>query len=295
MSVVINHKEISVAGKFFRAARLRHEMCDFLDDPTAAIDEMKRGRAFADLFTFVRDICDDPRDYPFHMEPAHLAVLPVSTFKKWWDDIGFKARNKVRKWQKCGVELRVVQLDDDFAKGVEAIYNETPVRQGRSFYHYGKTAVEIKEELSSFLGESIFVGAYHQAELIGFMKLLPRKNVLRTIHIIAKISHRDKCVMDALIGRAVEICDEKKVGNLHYGSWADGGIGEFRTKHGFKRVDVPRYFVPLTLRGRLMLKLKLHLPVRERLPKSWIGPLVNLRSKMNALKYKPAKEAGAAE
>jgi len=295
MSIIIANKEMSVVGKVFRTARLRHEMCDFLENPPTAIQLMQRGRAIADLFTFVQDICDERRDYPFHMELTGLAVLPVVTHKKWWDEIGFKARNKVRKGQKCGVELRVVQLDDDFAKGVEAIYNETPVRQGRSFYHYGKTAVEIKEELSSFLDQCIFVGAYYQGELIGFMKLLPRKNVLRTIHIIAKISHRDKCVMDALIGRAVEICDEMKIGNLHYGSWTDGGIGDFRAKHGFGRIDVPRYFVPLTLRGRMMLKLKMHLPVRERLPKSWIGPLLDLRTKLNSLKHKAAKGVVPAE
>jgi hypothetical protein len=127
------------------------------------------------------------------------------------------------------------------------------------------------------------------------MKLLPRKNVLRTIHIIAKINHRDKCVMDALIGRAVEICDQRKLGHLHYGSWTDGGVGEFRSKHGFQKVEVPRYFVPLTLRGQVMLKLKLHRPLRERLPKSWIRPLVDLRTKINSMKYKPAKETGAAE
>jgi len=289
MSIIIANKEMSVAGRVFRTARLRHEWCDFLEDSSGAIQQLQRGRAVADLFTFVQDIGDEPA-LPFHMEPTGLAVLPVTTFEKWWDDIGFKARNKVRKVQKCGVELRVAGLDADFAKGVEAIYNETPVRQGRKFFHYGQTAAEIQEELSSFLDCCIFVGAYHQAELVGFMKLLPRKHVLRTIHIIAKLSHRDKCVMDALIGKAVEICDQRKIGNLHYGSWADGGIGDFRTKHGFMRVEVPRYFVPLTLRGRLMLKLKLHHPVRERLPKSWIAPLQGLRTKLNLLKYRPSKE-----
>ena len=122
------------------------------------------------------------------------------------------------------------------------------------------------------------------------MKLLPRTNVLRTIHIIAKMSHRDKCVMDALIGRAVEICDQRRIGNLHYGSWADGGVGDFRAKHGFKRVLVPRYFLPLTVRGRIMLKFKLHHPIRERLPKSWIGPLIALRTKLNLIRYRPTKE-----
>jgi hypothetical protein len=289
MSIIIVGKEISVSGKLFRTARLRHEWCDFLDEVPDALQQIKHSRVAADLFTFVEDIGEEHGDHCCYTEPAALAVLPVASFQKWWDEIGFKARNKVRKWQKCGVELREVQLDDDFARGVEAIYNETPVRQGRSFYHYGKMAAEIRVELSSFLDRCIFIGAYHQGELIGFMKLLPRKNVLRTIHIIAKISHRDKCVMDALIGRAVEICDQRKIGHLHYGSWADGGVGDFRAKHGFKRVEVPRYFLPLNLRGRMMLKFKLHHPIRERLPERWIGPLKGLRTRLNSMKHRPAK------
>src|ERR1700677_2096983 len=53
MSLIINNKEISIAGRFFRVARLRHEWCDFLDDPPAAIQQMQNGRPIADLFTFV--------------------------------------------------------------------------------------------------------------------------------------------------------------------------------------------------------------------------------------------------
>jgi len=56
MNPVINNKEISVSGRLFRIAKLRHEWCDFLDEPTDAISEMRRGRPIADVFTFVRDI-----------------------------------------------------------------------------------------------------------------------------------------------------------------------------------------------------------------------------------------------
>jgi len=289
MPLIIADKEIAVAGKFFRTAKLRHEWCDFLDDAPGTVEQMQRGRHIADLFTFVHDICDDPVTYGFYKESASLAVLPITTYQQWWDDMGFKARNKVRKGQKSGVELRVVHLHNDFAKGVEGIYNETPVKQGRRFYHYGKKAGEIKEELSSFLDRCFLVGAYYRNELIGFMKLFHGKNVLRTIHIIAKIAHRDKCVMDALIAEAVKLCDQNEVGYLHYGSWSEGGIGDFRTKHGFRRVEVPRYFVPLTTRGKLMLKLKLHHPIREHLPESLVRPLIDLRAKLNSIRYWPSK------
>lgn len=284
----IEGKVISVTGKFFRMARLRHEWCDFLENPAEAIREI-RAHPPADVFTFVRDVCDAPMDFPFHQETVSIAVLPITSFKDWWNKIGFKARNKARKAGKCGVELRIVSLDDNFASGVKSIYDETPVKQGRKFFHYGQTAPQIKEELNAFLEHSVLVGAYFQNELIGFMKLFAGNNVLRTVHIIAKTSHRDKCVMDALIAKAVEICDEKKIPNLQYGTWTDGGIGDFRKKYGFQKFAIVRHFLPLTLRGKWMLGLHLHRPIRERVPKILLTPLLDLRARLNSIRYRPAK------
>jgi hypothetical protein len=290
----VEGKLLSVSGRWLRTARLRHEWCDFLDDPAAALTALRAGRPVADVFTFVCDLGQPEPALELRREPASLAVLPVTTFKQWWEDIGFKTRNKVRKAQKTGVVLRAVELDDQFAAGVEAIYNESPVRQGRKFFHYGKKAPEIREELSSFLDRSLLIGAYHQDELVGFMKLFQGRQVLRTVHIIAKLAHRDKCVMDALIGRAVELCAERGLGYLHYGSWTDGGVGVFREKHGFRRVDVPRFFVPLTARGRLMLAMNWHRPLRERLPAPVTALMLRLRARWLAARTgaekRPAEE-----
>src|SRR5256885_1588583 len=139
MNPFFDGKEISVAGKLFRTARLRHEWCDFLPDASRVRDHMPQQGIRADLFTFVKDICDSSNGYPYHKESVSIAVLPVTTYKKWWDEIGFKPRNKIRKGQKSGVDVRIVTLDENFARGVEAIYNESPIRQGRKFFHYGQT------------------------------------------------------------------------------------------------------------------------------------------------------------
>jgi hypothetical protein len=289
--MLIENTELVVAGRWFRTARLRHEGCEFLADPVAMAQKVRRSRPRADVLTFVQEMYDEPRVYPFHQEPAPAAVLSFTSYEEWWVQLHFKVRNKIRKAEKSGVELRVVELDDDFAKGVEAIYNESPIRQGRPFYHYGKTAAAIKAELSSFSERSVLVGAYHQQELIGFMKLYQGARMMRTVHILATNSHRDKAVMDALIAKAVEICDLRKIGHLQYGSWTDGGVGTFRAKHGFERVDFQRYFVPLTLRGALMLKLKLHRPIRELLPDSVTAVLIGLRARWYAYLHRATTTA----
>jgi hypothetical protein len=206
-------------------------------------------------------------------------VLTFKNYEDWWTGLHFKARNKARKAQKTGVELRPAVLDDDFVSGVVKIYNETPVRQDRIFTHYGKSPAQVREDLSSFPERTFFVGAYHQGELIGFMKLFEGENILRFVHIIAAVAHRDKCVMDALIAKAVELAGQKQIFHLHYGDWAYRGLGVFRLKYGFDRLDCPRYYVPLNFRGELALNMGLHRPVRDRIPQVWIDRLVRLRGK----------------
>jgi hypothetical protein len=286
MTTANEAEEIVIRGRLFKTAALRHEWCAFLDYAPRAIEKLRDAGLAADVFTFVNDICGNCSDYDYARETVSIAVLPVTTYEQWWDEIGFKARNKIRKGQKSGVEIRLTTLDDEFAKGIEAIYCESPVRQGRRFFHYGKSANAIKQELTSFLDRSTLVGAYFKGELVGFMKLFQGENVLRTVHIISTMAHREKCIMDILIAKAVELCGQRKLHYLHYGSWTDGGVGAFRAKHGFQRIELPRYFVPLNWRGRVMLQLRFHRPAREFVPPTLVQPMLNLRSKWTALRYR---------
>ena len=217
-------------------------------------------------------------------------MLTFASFDEWWKKLDFKARNKARKAAKCGVELRVTPADDDFVRGVEIIYNECPVRQGRKFTHFGKDFATIKNDLASFPECTFYVGAYHEGRLIGFMKLFQGDQILRTVHILATIADRDKCVMDALIARAVQEADQRGIKHLHYGDWAYRGLGAFRQKFGFERHDCPRYLVPLTAKGALALKLGFHRPWRERIPQPVKDRLALARNKWNAWRHgdKPA-------
>jgi len=282
MELMVGNKEIVISGKIPRIARLRHEWFEFVDDPTDLIDAFKRERPGADVFTFVRDIYSKRPALPFKEEVDSVAVLTPGGFEKWWKELDFKVRNKIRKAEKTGVEIRNVSLDDEFAAGVEKIYNESPIRQGKKFWHYGKDAATIKKDLSSFPECTSFVGAYLQSELIGFMKLYEGPNVLRTVHIIAKLSHRDKPVQDALIAQGVKMCEQRNIERLQYGSWSTGGLGTFKIKHGFAQVDVARYFVPLNVQGGLLLSLNLHRRLQDQLPEDWKEKLKALRARWNS-------------
>ena len=62
-------------------------------------------------------------------------------------------------------------------------------------------------------------------------------------------------------------------------------MGDFKKHHAFDRVEVPRYYVPLSARGNVALRFQLHLPIEDRLPGPWVDKLADLRTKWNYYRY----------
>ncbi len=168
----ISGREIVVDGRFCRIGRLDGDKYKFLDDPEPVLAELRTSGSRVDLFTFMQRLPENQPKYSYPMEWDNLAVLPVSTFDRWWNEqIGFKARNKAKQANKKGVVVKEVPFDDAFAQGITDIYNESPVRQGRRFPHYGKSFERVRQMSATFPETSVFIGAYLDEKLIGFIKL----------------------------------------------------------------------------------------------------------------------------
>ena len=278
---------LSISSGLCRTVRLRSEWYDFVSDPELELKELREQRVRADLFTFLQRIPDlTPRyDYPCELNKA--AVLPIESYDAWWkSQINDKTRNMVRKATKKGVVLRIVELDDSLLHGIKAIYDESPLRQGRPFKHFAKDLETLRRDHETFVERSEFIGAFHEDQLVGFVKLVFQGGWASMMQIISAIAHRDKAPTNALIAKAVERCAIKGVPLLQYGSWSRGGIGEFKAHHGFQCFNVPRYYVPLTVRGRACLKLGLHLEISDRLPESLFLKLLVVRSKLYAFRFR---------
>src|SRR5207247_6780195 len=123
------------------------EWYDDVQDTASVIAALKDAHVGADLFTFWQRLPDTEPRFDFHMERESLAALPVKTFDYWWEkQLKPATRNLIRKAQKKGVQVRDALYDDDFVRGMAAIFNETPVRQGRHFWHYGKDVDTVKQQ-----------------------------------------------------------------------------------------------------------------------------------------------------
>jgi hypothetical protein len=279
-------KEIRVQGRILRTARLEGDKYMFLDDPEALLDGLRKCATRIDLFTFLQRLPETSPKFTYPMEWDNLAVIKVSTFDDWWNhQIRFKARNKARQAEKKGVTLRVVPFDDDLVRGIWEIYNECPIRQRRPFQHYGKDIATVYREEATFLESSTFIGAFLDSRLIGFIKLVAdeTRTQANLMNIVSMIQSRDKAPTNALVAHAVRCCAERGIPYLVYSNFAyrkrlRDSLSDFKESNGFQRVNLPRYYVPLTPLGSACLRLDLHHNLSDHLPAPIAEGLRGLRN-----------------
>ena len=92
-----------------------------------------------DIYTFLdrKWCCPIPNPLAnWIREDDNVGLLEIKNYEAWWQAIGKKTRNMVRKAEKSGVKVEVVEPSDKLAEGIWKIYNETPIRQERAFPHY---------------------------------------------------------------------------------------------------------------------------------------------------------------
>ena len=154
------------------------------------------------------------------------------------------------------------------------------IRQGRAFWHYGKDLDTVRRENATFLERSVFLGAFSGETLIGFAKLVSddERRQAALMQIVSMIAYRDKAPTNALIAQAVRSCAGRRIGYLVYSQFAYGrkehdGLSDFKQHNGFQRIDLPRYYVPLTAVGRIALCLRLHHNVIDHVPEPVLAQL----------------------
>jgi len=277
--VEIGGQTYSITHGPLTVVSLEDEWYEDVRDPEAVIASLREQSEFKpDIFTFWQRLPDLEPRHAFHLEWNEIAVLPAN-YDHWWNhQIKSRVRSLVRKSEKEGVVVRETSYDDDFVRGMTAIFNEAPVRQGRRFWHYGKDFETVKRQFSRYVHREHMIGAYYRDEMIGLIMLGNAGEFGLTGQIISSIKHRDKATNNALIAKAVEVCEKVGLKHLVYLFWSDDSLSEFKRRCGFERTKVPRYYVPLTAKGRLGLKVGMHKGWSAMLPLNVKAPLKRLRS-----------------
>lgn len=274
---------------------LEHEV----EDPEVCVKKIKGHpqRLHADIFTFGQKVPGSPPKYTYTKELDSVAALHLTSFNNWWEKLPQESRKNVRRSQKRGVVVKIRELDDDLIRGIIGVNNDSPVRQGMRYVHYGKTFNQVKKDQSSFLDRSSFICAYFEEELIGFMKIIYSGEVASILQMLPKASHQDKRPANALLAKAVELCEERGISYLRYGLFNYGNkhassLRDFKSRNGFEEMLTPRFYIPLTMWGSVSLRLNLHLGLLGTLPPSVIDRAVRAR----AMWYKASSRlAGVAQ
>ncbi len=303
-AVQIGGRMIVRTGGWLRMATLKDEELvegEPVDNPTHFIAHLRASGMGADIFTFVRKPPADGLSHALHCEEDNWAAIPTHSFKDWWENrLPQESRKNVRRAAKREVVVKEVPFDDELVRGIKVIYDEMPVRQGRVFWHYGKDFEAVKLENATYLERSWFVGAFYQDELIGFIKVIMVDRVATLIQILAKNAHHDKRPMNALLSHTVELCEQRGVALLVYGRYSYGNkrgdsLGEFKRRNGFEEVKFPRYYAPLTLKGRVAVKLGLHHGLVNMIPRPVAGFLLAVRARVLRLWSRPKVTTEMAE
>jgi hypothetical protein len=281
---------VVVTGNFITIARVHDEswMETELSDPVHCIEELRNTRR-ADLFTFGQMPPGRPAEYNYFCEPDSIALIRLGTFEEWWTSLPQETRKNVRRAEKRGVRVEVKTFTDTLVSDLVELNNSSPIRQGRRYPHYGKSFEQTKRDYCSFRDRSEFLCAFFGDEIIGFLKVVYRGRIASVLNLIAKENHQDKRPANALIKVAVERCTAKGVscltyGYFNYGNKRDTSITQFKIRNGFEETLVPRYFVPLTVRGRLYMRLRLHRGVLGLLPNRAILAALAMREKFYELR-----------
>lgn len=280
--------EINIRGRLLRVASINGEKYLFLEDAQTVVDGLRNSRQRVDLFTFMQRVNETEPKYAYPMEWDNFAALSITTFDNWWfNELKPKRRNAARQAEKKGVTLLEIPFNDALVEGICRIYNECPIRQGKRFPHYGMSLERVQSYAGTFLDRSVFIGAFLGEVLIGFAKLTidQTKTQAGLMHIISMIEHRDKAPTNALIAQAVKSCADRNIpflvySNFAYGNKQNDSLSDFKRYMGFQRVNVPRYYVPLSAMGALAFRMGLHRKLTDRLPEPFIAILRDLRARV---------------
>src|SRR5438093_297019 len=285
-SVEISGRTVVVMGNWIRIAQVKDEDVVegvTVEDPDSFITKLKESKLRAEIFTFAQRPPEIMPKYDYHWEWDNWAAIPTTRFKDWWEKLSQESRKNVRRSARRGVVVKIVPFDDNLLNGVHKIYNRIPVRDGRPFWHFGKDIHCVRRELATYLDRSEFIGAYWDEELIGFAKMVYVDHIATLFHIISMNEHYDKRPMNALIAKAVEVCEQKGISHLIYAKFIYGNkrrssLLEFKRRNGFQQVNFPRYYVPLTVMGEVFVRLRLYRGLSGLIPEPILQPLLSLRA-----------------
>ena len=259
---------------------------DIVPSPEFLAELKKKG---ADVFSFVeRGWCFKMPNSRSEWKPSedNVALLTIDSYRSWLRGIIRKTHhNPVKRALKKGVTVVQAEAGDVLFEAIWRIYNETPVRQDRAFTHYGLTLEAVR---NIFVNEAknpgaFFVAACFEGSIVGFMQVNVHGETAVIRQILSLMKYWKKSINKAMIAKTVEVCSSRGVRWLVYARIGNHpSLDKFKEENGFVRFDVRRFYVPLSRKGKVAMRIGLHRDLKDSMPsfaKKIAIPLYNWNSK----------------
>lgn len=229
-----------------------------------------------DFFTFVeRSWCYTIYDCPYKSWVRdNIALSTFDSYKDWIKKVTkITPNNPANRAQKRGVMLKVSEPNETLAKGIAQIYNETPIRQGRKYPFYGMSYEGVYKSFK-FDPNTLYITATFGEEIIGFIRLQLGDNLAMIDQGLSMEAHMDKGITRALMAKAVEISADNNQSFLMYGRIGNHpSLDRFKRLNGFEKCEIRRFYIPISTRGKIAIKLGLHKELKDVMPNSVKKPL----------------------
>jgi hypothetical protein len=291
-AAVINGHTVVVRGRWITMAEINDEYWTEgeLEDPEGFVKSWKAQSAKglkADVLTFSQKLPNVTPKHPYPVDWDNVAAIPLTSYENWLKKLSQDTRRNIKTAAKRGVTTRLLRFDEYLVRGIMDINNEFPVRQGRAFHHYGKDFSGVQRDYASFADRSDYIGAFFQDEMIAFLKIVRIGQTAAIMQLLSKMSHHDKRAPNALIARAVEYYVDQKASYLtyiryRYGKKRQSPLTEFKRRNRFEEIAIPRFYLPLTPKGRVAIGLNLHKSLVEVLPERLTYALLDMRARWHA-------------
>ena len=181
---------LSVRKKlFFNIGRDTYEYQKNINPTSMLVKKLSEQKV--DVYTFLdRTWCCPMTNPPSNWIKTedNVGLLEIKKYDDWWQAIGKKTRNMVRRAEKSGIKVVIVEPNDKLAEDIWKIYNETPIRQERAFSHYGESIQTVSDHMYSGKNNA-FIGAFLDSELVGFIQILYGDNIAIVSNILSLQKH----------------------------------------------------------------------------------------------------------
>jgi hypothetical protein len=254
---------------FFTIARDVEEYQRSVIPTEELVDKLRKKKV--DVFRFIERRWCCPITSPsksWLKSEDNIALLTITSYDEWLKLIGKKTRNMIRKAEKSGIATKIAEPSEKLAEGISKIYNETPIRQERGFPHYGVSLKTVSDNVLS-TRDCTYIGAYLHDDLVGFIQLVHGDNIAIISQILSMQKHWDKALNNALVAKAVEVCATRGVRWLMYGRMGNHPtLDDFKLSNGCVKLELTRFYIPLTRKGKMATRLGLHKEIKDSIPQA---------------------------